>query len=135
LVSRTKMFEVDSLRVDMGNPGLGVKYAMPVMKSAGGGVIINTASIFGIRPGLRTTAYSSSKGAANTLTKALALELAPHNIRVNCINPVATDTPIVRRAQADRNWDEWVKTTTKTNTDGAFGQAGRCSLCSVISCF
>ena len=101
---------------------LGVKYAVPVMKSAGGGVIINTASILGIRPGLCTTAYSSSKGAANTLTKALALELAPHNIRVNCINPVATDTPIVRRAQADRNWDEWVKTRTKTIPMGRLGK-------------
>jgi len=101
---------------------LGVKYAVPVMKSAGGGVIINTASILGIRPGLCTTTYSSSKGAANTLTKALALELAPHNIRVNCINPVATDTPMVRWAQSDRNWDEWVKTRTKTIPMGRLGK-------------
>ncbi len=71
---------------------LGAKYAVPEMKKAGGGVIINTGSIAGIRPRLGTSAYSSTKGAVIVLTKALALELAPYNIRVNCINLVSTDT-------------------------------------------
>jgi len=88
---------------------LGVKYAVPEMKKAGGGVIINNASILGVKPAKYTAAYSSSKGAANVLTRELALELAPHNIRVNCINPVAADTPMVRAAQADVDWDEWVE--------------------------
>jgi len=101
---------------------LGVKYVTPVMKKAGGGVIINNASILGVRPGVYTVAYSSSKGAANTVTKALALELAPHNIRVNCINPVATDTSMVRRAMSDRNWDEWERTRVKTIPIGRLGK-------------
>lgn len=73
---------------------LGCKYAVPIMKKQGGGVIINTASISGVRarPGL--SAYTASKGAAILLTKSLAIELAPDNIRVNCINPVATETPM-----------------------------------------
>jgi 3-oxoacyl-[acyl-carrier protein] reductase len=50
------------------------------------------------RPGL--IAYSASKGAAILLTKALAIELAPFKIRVNCINPVVTDTPFL-----DKNID------------------------------
>ncbi len=71
---------------------LGVKYAMPEMKKTGGGVIINTASMGAIRPRANGSAYTSSKGAVIALTKALALELAPHNIRVNCINPTMTLT-------------------------------------------
>ncbi len=66
---------------------LTTKYAVPAMKKAGGGVIINIGSMAGVRPRPNNSAYCSSKGAVNTLTKALALELAPHKIRVNCINP------------------------------------------------
>jgi len=77
---------------------LAVKYAVPHMKKAGGGVIINTASMSGIRPRTNMSAYTSSKGAVITLTKSLAIELAPSNIRVNCINPVGTDTPLLRRS-------------------------------------
>jgi 3-oxoacyl-[acyl-carrier protein] reductase len=77
---------------------LGCKCAAPIMKKQGGGVIINTGSIAGVRarPGL--SAYSASKGAAIVLTKALAIELAPFKIRVNCINPVVTDTPFLEKS-------------------------------------
>lgn len=74
------------------------KYAVPHMKKAGTGVIINTASIIGVRPRMKMCAYASSKGAIITLTKGLAIELAPSNIRVNCINPVGTDTPLLRQS-------------------------------------
>ena len=67
------------------------------MKKAGGGVIVNAASIAGIRPRPNMAAYTSSKGAVITLTKSLAIELAPYNIRVNCICPVATDTQPIRQ--------------------------------------
>jgi 3-oxoacyl-[acyl-carrier protein] reductase len=76
---------------------LGCKYAIPVMKRQGGGVIINTASISGVRPRAGNVVYSASKGAAIVLTKALALELAPFKIRVNCINPVVVDTPFLEK--------------------------------------
>ena len=72
---------------------LTTKYVVPQMKKAGGGVIINNASMGAIRPRPHNAAYISSKGALNTLTKALAIELAPYNIRVNCINPWATRAP------------------------------------------
>ena len=71
------------------------KFAVPAMKEAGKGVIINIASISGVRPRLKTCAYASSKAAAIHLTKAMALELARFNIRVNVINPVAVDTPML----------------------------------------
>jgi len=73
----------------------GAKYVVPVMKKAGGGVIINTASMTGHRPGSMQSAYASSKGAAITLTMALAGELVPHKIRVNCICPALTETPML----------------------------------------
>jgi 3-oxoacyl-[acyl-carrier protein] reductase len=73
---------------------LGCKYVIPVMKRQGSGVIINTGSASGVRPRPGMCAYCASKGAAIVLTKALAIELAPSGIRVNCINPVATETPM-----------------------------------------
>ena len=74
---------------------LGVKYTVPVMKKQGGGVILITASTAAIRPRKGLQAYGASKGAVIALTKALALELAPHKIRVVAIAPVATDTPML----------------------------------------
>lgn len=73
---------------------LTIKYVVPYMKKAGSGIIINTGSGAANRPLPRFAAYVSSKGAVNTLTKALAKELAPH-IRVNCINPAPTETPMI----------------------------------------
>lgn len=73
------------------------KFAVPVMKETGKGVIINVASISGVRPRLNRSAYASSKAGAIHLTKALALELARFNIRVNAINPVSVDTPMLAK--------------------------------------
>jgi 3-oxoacyl-[acyl-carrier protein] reductase len=73
----------------------GAKFVVPEMKKAGGGVIINTASMAGQRPGPLHSAYSSSKGAVITLTEALASELVPYKIRVNCICPALTETPML----------------------------------------
>jgi len=79
---------------------LGFKYAVPVMKQQGQGVIINTASVSGVRPRPGQSPYSTSKAAAIFLTKALAIEAAPHQIRVNCINPTATETPMLPKLGA-----------------------------------
>ena len=73
----------------------GCRAAIPQMKAQGGGVILNTASTAGIRPRPGLAVYAASKGAVITLTKALAIELAPHRIRVVSICPVATDTPML----------------------------------------
>jgi len=72
------------------------KYAIPVMEQAGGGVIINTASGWGLTGGRRAAAYCASKGAVVLLTKAMALDHGEQNIRVNCICPGDTDTPMLR---------------------------------------
>jgi NAD(P)-dependent dehydrogenase (short-subunit alcohol dehydrogenase family) len=72
------------------------KVAIPVMAQAGGGVIINTASGWGLVGGRKAAAYCASKGAVVLLTKAMALDHAEQNIRVNCICPGDTDTPMLR---------------------------------------
>jgi 3-oxoacyl-[acyl-carrier protein] reductase len=74
---------------------LGAKYALPVMKRQQRGVFLVTASTAAIRPRPGGQAYAASKGAVVTLTKGLALEAAPHGVRVVAIAPVATYTPML----------------------------------------
>jgi len=69
---------------------------VPIFRKQSGGVIINIASTAGVRPRPGLAVYNASKGAAITLTKSLAIELAPDNIRVTAINPVAGETPLLR---------------------------------------
>ncbi|MBI4285981.1 MAG: SDR family oxidoreductase [Chloroflexi bacterium] len=85
-----------------------VKYAIPVMLKAGGGVIINTASTLAIRPRAGLGAYITSKGAVITFTKLLATELAP-TIRANCICPMAIDTPMQRRLSAKIGFEKFAQ--------------------------
>ena len=67
---------------------LATVHATPVFRAQGGGSFITIASTAGLRPRPGLTWYNASKGAAITLSKSLAAELGPDNIRVNCINPV-----------------------------------------------
>jgi len=70
-------------------------HTVPVFRKQGGGCIINTASTAGLRPRPGLVWYNGSKGAAITITKAMAVELAPDKIRVNALCPVAGDTPLL----------------------------------------
>lgn len=65
-----------------------VQAVVPAMRDNGGGVILNVGSVSGIRPRPGLSWYAGSKGATNVLSKALAVEFAPMNIRVNAIAPV-----------------------------------------------
>ena len=68
---------------------------VPVMKKQGHGNIIITASMAGMRPRRELLPYTVSKGAAVHMAKAMAVELAPDQIRVNAVCPVATETPML----------------------------------------
>jgi 3-oxoacyl-[acyl-carrier protein] reductase len=69
---------------------------VPGFKQRQSGVILNIASTAGVSPRPRLSWYNASKGWVITATKALAVELAPHGIRVNALNPVAGETPLLK---------------------------------------
>ena len=71
--------------------------AVPELQKRGGGSIINVASTAGLRPSPGLTWYNGTKGAALTLSKSMAAELAPLNIRVNAINPVIGETGMIEQ--------------------------------------
>ena len=72
------------------------KYVVPELRKTSAGAIVNVSSDAGQNGNLLCSAYCASKGAVNTLTKALALELSPYNIRVNAVCPGDIDTPLTR---------------------------------------
>jgi NAD(P)-dependent dehydrogenase (short-subunit alcohol dehydrogenase family) len=72
------------------------KAVIPIMAQAGGGAIINTASGWGLVGGHRAASYCASKGAVVNLTRAMALDHGAQNIRINCVCPGDTDTPLLR---------------------------------------
>jgi len=74
---------------------LSAKTFVPHFRQNGGGVFINIASTAGIRPRPGLTWYNGSKGAVITLSKSMAAELGPDNIRVNCVNPVMSATGLL----------------------------------------
>ncbi|MEZ4863048.1 MAG: glucose 1-dehydrogenase [Caldilineaceae bacterium] len=76
---------------------LSAVHVVPVFRRQGGGVFLNIASTAGVRPRPGLTWYNGTKGAAITITKSMAVELAPDKIRVNAINPVAGDTPLLKQ--------------------------------------
>ena len=73
-----------------------VKLAHPLMKTAGGGAIVNVSSVHAIQTSANIATYAASKGGLLALTRAMAIEFAPDNIRVNAILPGAVDTPMLR---------------------------------------
>jgi NAD(P)-dependent dehydrogenase (short-subunit alcohol dehydrogenase family) len=87
------------------------KYAIPAMKTGGGGSIINTGSGWGLVGGPEAAVYCASKGAVVQLTKAMAIDHGPERIRVNCLCPGDTDTSMLRdeARQLGREEDDFRK--------------------------
>lgn len=82
--------------INMKSIYLTARTLVPVMKAQGSGVILNIASTAGVSPRPRLNWYNASKGWLITATKAMAVELAPDGIRVNALNPVAGETPLLK---------------------------------------
>jgi glucose 1-dehydrogenase len=75
---------------------LGVKLAHPLLKAGNSASIVNVSSVHAIQTSANIAAYAASKGGLLALTRAMAIEFASDNIRVNAILPGAVDTPMLR---------------------------------------
>jgi glucose 1-dehydrogenase len=75
---------------------LGAKLAYPLLKAREGGAIVNVSSVHAVATSANIAAYATSKGGLLALTRAMAIEFAPDEIRVNAILPGAVDTPMLR---------------------------------------
>jgi len=88
------------LRVNITSVFNGIKYAAPRIAESGGGAIVSTASVAGLRGVPAMGAYAATKAAVINLTQTAALELRPMNVRVNCVCPGMIDTPMLGQMNA-----------------------------------
>jgi len=79
------------------------------MAQRGGGAIVNIASVSGMRGNTGRVAYGASKGGVLTMTKVMAVELAPLGIRVNAVAPGPIETPLVREVHTEEVRSEWTR--------------------------
>ena len=84
------------LAVNVKSVYLTARHFVPHMRTRGKGAILNVASTAGVSPRPRLSWYNASKGWMITATKSMAVELAPSGVRVNAINPVAGETPLLK---------------------------------------
>lgn len=89
--------------VNVRAPYLLARALVPAMRAAGSGAIVNIASVHATAPGPQRIAYATTKTALLGLTRALAVDLGPHNIRVNAVSPGATLTGQLRSAWRERS--------------------------------
>jgi 3-oxoacyl-[acyl-carrier protein] reductase len=101
----TNVEEIDAatfekvMAVNVGGVFFSAKAVIPYMKKARSGVILATGSTGGLRPRPGLSVYNASKGAVRSFIKSLAVELAPYQIRANCVHPSATNTPMLTETQ------------------------------------
>ena len=86
-----------AIDVNLMGAALLIKHVLPSMKAGGGGSIVNMGSIGGFTAQPASVPYSASKAALIQLTRSTAMELSPHQIRVNCVSPGSTLTPAFER--------------------------------------
>lgn len=84
---------------------LAVKLAHPLLVEAGGGAIVNVSSVHAVQTSANIAAYAASKGGLLALTRAMAIEFAPSDIRVNAVLPGAVDTPMLRASMQRGQFD------------------------------
>lgn len=106
------MLEVDEAQFDrifavnVKSIYLAALHGVPALAARGGGAIVNMASSAALRPRPGLTWYNASKGAVVTMTKSMAVELAPQRIRVNALCPVAGRTPMLKEFMGGEETDE-----------------------------
>ena len=110
-VEETSAEEWDRIQ-DVNSKGvfLGVKAAIPAMREAGGGSIINISSIAGLR-GSTSTAYGASKGLVRLLTKSTAVQYGPEGIRCNSVHPGIIETDMTEEMLDSVGREQWLART------------------------
>jgi NAD(P)-dependent dehydrogenase (short-subunit alcohol dehydrogenase family) len=115
-----------TIGVNLKGAYLTAHFAIPIMRRRGGGAIVNIASVQGIACQTNVAAYVASKGGILALTRAMALDHADDNIRVNAVCPGSIDTPMLRFAASEnrgtRSEDEIVAEWGSTHPLGRVGQ-------------
>ena len=98
---------------------LGTKAAIPEIRRAGGGSIINISSVYGLIGSAGSTAYHASKGAVRLLTKSTAIQYASEGIRANSVHPGIIETAMTEAALADLERSQrWITSTTPLGRRG-----------------
>ena len=91
---------------------LGTKAAIPEMRRAGGGSIINISSVYGLVGSAGSSAYHASKGAVRLLTKSTAIQYAGEGIRANSVHPGIIDTPMTEFTRSNPKLNQkWITAT------------------------
>jgi glucose 1-dehydrogenase len=101
---------------------ISAKLAHPFFLAAGGGAIVNVSSVHAIATSSNIAAYAASKGGMLALTRAMAIEFAPDNIRVNAILPGAVDTPMLRDHMEDGDVQTRLENLARRTVNGRIGQ-------------
>ena len=116
------------LNVNLKGIYLASKHAIPEMRRRGGGAIVNLSSVQAFASQKGVAAYTASKGGINALTRAMALDHAEENIRVNAVCPASVDTPMLRWSadlfRGDKSVEETVKDWGKMHPVGRVATTG-----------
>jgi NAD(P)-dependent dehydrogenase (short-subunit alcohol dehydrogenase family) len=97
------------MRINVSGVVITMKHAIPHLVKRGGGAIVITSSVGAIVGNPGSVAYTASKHALSAVMKVAAVELAPHKIRVNTVNPGLVDTPMIHAIEADLSPDDPAK--------------------------
>lgn len=112
VIRRKDVVELDekdwdlSIDVTLKGTYLVSKYLIPFMVRAGGGSIVNIGSGWGVKGGPKAVSYCAAKGGIINMTRAMAIDHGPQNIRVNSVSPGDTDTPLLRDEARQLGIDE-----------------------------
>lgn len=110
----------DTIDVNLHGVWHTIQAAIPPMIAAGSGVVVMTSSIVGLKPAAHALPYVAAKSALVGMTKALALELGPHNIRVNSVHPTTVATDMVLNESTFRLFRPDLENPTQADCEAAF---------------